>query len=191
LQQADIFKMALGFLFGLAVICFVGRMLIRLCSHRRLFLDDGFLIFGFLCLTSGTAMLYKRMRLVYLMLAVIRGNPIASLMASQHIGDLFEQSKWQVAYMLFLWTAVFAVKWCYFAFFYPFLRSLTKGFVYFYRFAIIFSVVCWLFLVIGEHLIACPYVGKGAGMILYHLENKRDIITDTVDSKVLYASYSL
>lgn len=108
--------------------------------------------------------MYKRIYMIYLEFSVIRGDTIAAAMAFQQMDNLFEQSKWQLAYLLFLWTAIFAVKWCYFAFFYSLLRSMAKGFIFYYWFAVTFSVVSWLFLVIGEQLITCPYVGKAAGM---------------------------
>lgn len=101
--------------------------------------------------------------MVYLEFSILRGDQIAALMAFQQKDDLFEQSKRQLAYLLFLWTSIFAVKWCYLAFFYPLLRSMSKRFIYYYWFAVSFSVVSWLFLVVGEQLITCPYVGKAAG----------------------------
>jgi len=153
-------------LFGFAILSFFGRITIRLASRRRLFLDDGFLTFAFVCLIGGTAILYTRIHMIYLEFAVLRGDQIAALLAFQQMDNLFEQSKWQLAYLLLLWTAIFAVKWCYLAFFYPLLRSMSKKFIYYYRFSVAFSIVSWLFLVVGEQLITCPYVGKAAGQSL-------------------------
>jgi hypothetical protein len=114
-------------------------------------------------LIGGTAILYTRIHMIYLEFSVLRGDPIASLLAFQQMDNLFEQSKWQLAYLLLLWTAIFAVKWTYLAFFFPLLRAMPKKFIYYYRVSVGFSIVSWLFLVIGEQLITCPYVGKAAG----------------------------
>lgn len=152
-------------LFGFAILSFFGRIIIRLASRRRLFLDDGFLALAFLCLVGGTAILYTRISMIYLEFSVLRGDQIAALLAFQQIDNLFEQSKWQLAYLLLLWTAVFAVKWCYLAFFYPLLRSMPLKFIYYYWFSVAFSIVSWLFLVVGEQLITCPYVGKASGQL--------------------------
>lgn len=153
-------------LFGFATLCFFGRIAIRLASRRRLFLNDSFLTFAFICLIGGTAILYKRVQIVYLEFSVLRGDEIAALLAFQQMDNLFEQSKWQLAYLLFLWTTVFSVKWCYLAFFYPLLRAMSKRILYYYWISVGFSVVSWLFLVVGEQLITCPYVSKAAGNFL-------------------------
>ena len=114
---------------------------------------------------GGTAILYKRIYMIYLEFSVLQGDLIASLLAFQMENELFQQSKWQLAYLVFLWTAVFAVKWCYFAFFHPLLRAQSKRVVLYYQFAIIFSIISWIVLVVSEQLVTCPYVGKAAGML--------------------------
>ncbi|KAF2180349.1 hypothetical protein K469DRAFT_692869 [Zopfia rhizophila CBS 207.26] len=72
------------------------------------------------------------------------------------------RSKRQLAYLLFPSTDFFAIKSGYFAPFYPLLRAMAKGIIYFHWFAVASSAVSWLFLVIREQLIACPYVEKAA-----------------------------
>lgn len=184
-------QVVLGVLFGFAILSLFGRISIRLILRRRLFLDDGFLIFGFICLVGGTAILYKRIYMIYLEFSVLSGNPTASLLAFKQTNEFLEESKWDVAYPLFLWTAIFAVKWCYFAFFYRLLRAMWKGIVYFYRFAIILSIVSWLFLVVGEQLITCPYVGKAACMIPAFGEALRFIPLNIMLSEVLPKTTSI
>jgi hypothetical protein len=125
--------------------------------------DDGFLIFAFTCLCGGTFILYERIPIIYLEFAVLRMDPLALSIAMEQMNDLYDQSKWELAYLILLWTTVFAIKWCYFAFFHPFLRAMSKGFNFYYKFSIFFSVVSWLFIIIGEQLITCPYLGKASG----------------------------
>jgi hypothetical protein len=160
-------------LFGLATLNFFDQITIRLASRRHLFLDDGFLTLAFVCLIGGTAILYKRIYMIYLEFSVLRGDQIAALLAFQQMDNLFKQSKWQLAYLLFLWTAIFAVKWYYLAFFYPLLRSMSKKLMYYYWFSVVFSIISWLFLVVGEQLITCLYVGKAAGQLI-------DLLTRTL-----------
>lgn len=171
-HHANNVQIALGCLFGLAILCFLGRICIRLYSRRRLVLDDMILTFGFVCLTGATAVLYKRIEIIYLEFSVIRGDPLAAVMAMQQINELYKQNAWMLSYLAILWTAIFAVKWCYFAFFYPFLRSMTKGLIRYYWSAVTFSIFSWLFLVIGEQLITCPHMGKEAGKFIFLLRQK-------------------
>ncbi|RAH69472.1 uncharacterized protein BO66DRAFT_471976 [Aspergillus aculeatinus CBS 121060] len=157
------FKIAIGVLLGLAFLSFSGRIFIRLFTRRRLYLDDGFLILAFICLCVVTAMLYLRVQIVYILFGVLSGDSAAYALAIKHYDKLLEQSKWQLGYITLLWTVVFSVKWCYFAFFYPLLRNVSRKLIWYYRFAIVFSVASWIAIVVGEELIACPYLGEEAG----------------------------
>jgi hypothetical protein len=175
----------LGVLFGTAILSFFGRITIRLASRRRLFLDDGFLTVAFVCLIGGTAICYTRINMIYLEFAVLRGDQIAALLAFQQIDNLFEQSKWQLAYLLLLWTTIFAVKWSYLAFFFPLLRAMPRKLIFYYRFSVAFSIISWLFLVVGEQLITCPYVGKAAGQSLpIDIYISLELLTDCVKLNV-------
>lgn len=147
-------------------------------------MDDGFLIFAFACLCGGTFILYERISYIYLEFAVLRMDPIAFPIAMEQMNDLFEQSKWQLSYLVLLWTTVFAVKWCYFAFFYPFLRAMSKSFNIYYKFSICFTVVSWLFIVIGEQLITCPYVGVASGKPL-SFNGIPTVLTNTIYREML------
>ena len=56
-------------LFGLAVLCVTGRIATRLYTRRRLFLDDGFLIFGLMCLGAGTGLIHVYCRTIFVVQA--------------------------------------------------------------------------------------------------------------------------
>lgn len=93
------------------------------------------------------------------------GDLIASLIASQHIEEMQDtKSKWIIAYVFFLWTTIFMVKFCYFAFFYTLIRSMPRGFIWFYWSSVVFTVIAWIFLVL-QQLIPCPYFGSDAGNV--------------------------
>jgi hypothetical protein len=72
---------SLGVLFRVAFLTCAGRILIRLFTRRRLYMDDGFLLFAFLNLIGGTGILYKRIHMIYLEFAVLHGDEIPSLLA--------------------------------------------------------------------------------------------------------------
>ena len=126
-------------------------------------MDDGLLVFAFTCLCGGTFILFERTTVIYLEFGVLRMNFTAYQITQEQLGDSYDQSNWQFAYSVLLWTTIFAVKWCYFALFHPFLQIMSKGFNIYYKFSICFSVVCWVFVSIGEQLIACPYIGEASG----------------------------
>jgi predicted Co/Zn/Cd cation transporter (cation efflux family) len=126
-------------------------------------MDDKFLIFAFTCLCGGTFILYERTSMIYLEFGIFRLDSAAYQIAEEQSDDIYNQSKWQLAYSILLWTTIFAVKWCYFALFHSFLQIMSKGFNIYYKFSICFSVVCWLFVAVGDQLIACPYIGEASG----------------------------
>ncbi|KAJ6109223.1 hypothetical protein N7486_001457 [Penicillium sp. IBT 16267x] len=157
------FQVAVGVLFGLAVIAFISRILLRLITRRRLFLDDAFLTLAWACLCTGTGILYHRIGVVYLEFAILGGDAASYAIAITEMNDLVEQSKWQLAYLVMLWTTVFSVKWCYLAFFFPLLRNMSRWFIWYYRAAVCLSVACWILILVGDQLLSCPYLGAEAG----------------------------
>ena len=127
-------------------------------------MDDGLLVFAFICLCGGTFILFERTTTIYLEFAILRLEPSAyHTIVEDQLDDLYDQSKWQFAYSVLLWTTIFAVKWCYYALFHPFLQIMSKGFKIYYKFSISFSIFCWVFIVVGEQLLPCPYIGGTSG----------------------------
>ncbi|KAN0067011.1 hypothetical protein V8E54_014935, partial [Elaphomyces granulatus] len=156
------FKVIAAVLLSIALFSFFGRIFIRLFTQRRLYMDDGFLTLALACLCAGTIIVYERMQIICLQSAILQKNPTALQIAREQMDDIYDQSGWQFAYLFLLWTTLFAVKWCYFAFFHPFLQAMSNWriFILYYRFSICFSVFSWLLIVVGGQLIICPYVGR-------------------------------
>lgn len=109
------------------------------------------------------------------------GDQVVSLIAAQEIDDIFAQMNWSFAYLTFLWTAIFMVKFCYFAFFRTLLLSMPRMWIQYYWTAVVFTTVSWLYLIL-QQLITCPYFGTSAGK-LYCLG--RSIKTNECYSQVL------
>lgn len=132
-------------------------------TRRRLYLDDAFLFLAFVCLCAGTAVLFLRLKIVFLEFAVLRQVPAAYAVALQDLDNLVAQNKWALSWIVMSWTSIFAVKWCYFSFFYPLMRNMARWFVWYYRVGIFLSVACWILVIVGGQLLVCPYMGKEAG----------------------------
>jgi hypothetical protein len=105
----------------------------------------------------------------YLSFTVLQGKATAIAISFEQMDDLLRQSQWQLGFLALIWTCVFSVKWCYYAFFHPMMRAMSKRFVFWYRFCIVFSVVCWAFIIAGEQTIICPYIGKDSGTSTLYL----------------------
>lgn len=145
----------------MAALAFIGRIVIRCWSRHRIFVDDGFFIVSFACLVAATAIFYKRARIIYLVFSLMRGDEIASLIASQEIADVYNQMNWSFAYITFLWTAIFMVKFCYFSFFHTLLTSMPRPLIRYYWTAVVITVIAWIYLIV-QQLITCPYFGSSS-----------------------------
>lgn len=156
-------QIVVGVLFALATFTFIGRISLRLLTRRRLYLDDGFLFLAFACLCAGTAIIFLRLKVVFLEFAVLRQVPASYPLALEDMDNLVAQNTWALAWLVMSWTTIFSVKWCYFAFFHPLMRNMSRWFTWYYRFGIFLSVASWIVIIVGEQLIACPYLGKEAG----------------------------
>ena len=148
-------------MFALASIAFIGRIIIRVWTRKRILLDDGFLIVSFASLIASTAIFYERARIIYLVFSFMSNDPVIALIASQEIDDASAQANWSFAYITFLWTTIFMVKLCYFAFFHTLLLSMPRLWIRYYWTAIVVTTISWLYLIV-QQLITCPYFGSSA-----------------------------
>ncbi|KAH8767519.1 hypothetical protein F5883DRAFT_671189 [Diaporthe sp. PMI_573] len=172
------FKTFVGLLFALASLAFIGRIVIRIWSRKRIFLDDGFLIVSFASLVASTAIFYERARIIYLVFSFMSNDPVISLIASQEIDDASAQSNWSFAYITFLWTTIFMVKFCYFAFFHTLLLSMPRLWIRYYWTAIVVTTMSWLYLIV-QQLITCPYLGSSASKCVPNLPVSPAVLTFT------------
>lgn len=104
--------------------------------------------------------------MIYLIFCLMGNDEVVSLLASQEIGDILAQASWSFAYMTFLWTTIFMVKFCYFAFFRTLLISMPRAWTRYYWTAVIFTTISWLYLIL-QQLITCPYFGTSASKLMF------------------------
>ncbi|KAF1993796.1 hypothetical protein P154DRAFT_540088 [Amniculicola lignicola CBS 123094] len=74
---------------------------------------------------------------------------------------LLNTTKWIDIYPAFIWTATFAIKFSFLAFFKGLIRDVSVKLTWYYWFVVVFTGMTWTFLV-AEPFILCPYFGLGA-----------------------------
>jgi hypothetical protein len=158
-------EISIAVLFSIASLAFLGRIAIRLSIRRRVFLDDGLLVLSFLSLVAATTIFYLRARLSYLVFSLLRRDQVIALIAAEEIDQVLKQMNYAFAYISTLWSTIFLVKLCYFAFFRVLLKSMSKHFARYYWTALVFTVICWIYLV-AQTLISCPYFGESSCTLL-------------------------
>ncbi|KAI1479583.1 hypothetical protein F4774DRAFT_381429 [Daldinia eschscholtzii] len=147
------FKIAIGVLTGLALFCFLVRLIIRLTYHKRLHLDDVFLIIAVACLCAATGILYHTCYFLYLHSAALLVPYLLS-----NYDELLNLQKRVYPFLALIWTTTFAVKGCFLAFMRPLIWHISRKVNWYYWFIVFFCVVSWAF-AMSMPFIVCPYFG--------------------------------
>ncbi|KAI1347201.1 hypothetical protein F5Y01DRAFT_329946 [Xylaria sp. FL0043] len=154
------FQVALGVLSGLALLCFVGRIAIRLRYQRRLCLDDAFLILAAASLITATGILYHICYFLYLHSAALLDPEVLPYVIAD-FNQLLDLQKETYPYLALIWTTTYAVKACFLVFMLPLIWHISRGVNWYYWSIVIFSIISWAF-VVAEPFIICPYFGVDA-----------------------------
>jgi uncharacterized membrane protein (UPF0136 family) len=125
-------------------------------------LDDAFLSFAFTTLLIGTVLGFLRAYTIYFQMAALEGNVGAVLFLASHLNEHAKDYGFNIAFIVLLWTTVFAVKWCYLAFFQPLLVGMSRWFIIYYRFTVGLSVISWILSAFVAPIVPCPYTGMKA-----------------------------
>lgn len=151
---------------GLAFLCVCARLVIRGLTWRRLYVDDGFLIFALICMIVATVLILKYCFLIFCVNAMYLIPEETTLYVTQKVGleQLENTDAYIYPYLAMAWTATFSVKWSFFAFFRPMIRNVSQRLTIYYWSCVSFSVVTWAFLM-GEPFILCHYFGAEGGKV--------------------------
>ncbi|KAI0503055.1 hypothetical protein F5B22DRAFT_652456 [Xylaria bambusicola] len=177
------FEVALGVLTGLALLCFVGRIVIRLKYQRQLCLDDAFLILAAAALVTATGILYHICYFLYLHSAALLDPEVLPYVVTD-FNQLLNLQKKTYPYLALIWTTTYAVKACFLAFMRPLVWHISRGVNWYYWFTVTFSLVSWAF-VVAEPFIICPYFGLDAMQCFNSTVNKQKTVALTALVTVL------
>ena len=135
-------------------------MAIRLRYQRKLHLDDAFLILAVACLCVATGIIYRVSYFLYLHSAALLLPEITPFLI-EDLGELLKLQNKVYPYLAMIWTATFAVKWCFLAFMRPLIGPMARKLKWYFWFIVGFCTIVWAFLV-AEPFIICPYFGVDA-----------------------------
>jgi hypothetical protein len=130
-------------LFSSAIFCFIGRLSIRITTRKTLLLDDDILIFSAACLCGATAYFFRYSFLFYLNNATVHDPSLKSTTAFlPYAAALRDNQAPRNIFACFNWTAIYAVKLCFFTFFKPLIRNF-RALTIFYWVSVVFTVLAW------------------------------------------------
>ena len=120
----------MGILFGTAIIAAAICTGIRIKLHRRLYIDDGFLIFACLALAAANTVLYEELNILYLAEEIVKG------FVSEHMGDLPRNinvaavipiyQRTDYLHRTLSWPVLFSVKFSFLSFFHQLVDRLPR-----------------------------------------------------------------
>jgi hypothetical protein len=156
-------QISLGVLTGLAFLCFIVRIGIRLRYQKGLRLDDAFLIIAAASLAAATGILFNICYFLYLHTAALHIPQLLPYLLANY-DQLLSLQKRVYPFLALIWTTTFAVKGCFLAFMRPLVWHISRGINWYYWSIVVFCVICWAF-VVADPFIICPYFGEDAGTV--------------------------
>ncbi|PVI03951.1 hypothetical protein DM02DRAFT_611901 [Periconia macrospinosa] len=152
------FKAVTGLFFALSFLSVLGRIGIRIHARKLPSADDYLVFFGLASLIAGSGVLWSNLNNLYLIQVLYVDPSIAYRVKSNDL--LTAMSHFmarQVTGLALLWTATFAVKFSFLAFFWQLVEAVDNIRKY-YWFVVVATFVSWLF-VIAEPFILCHKFG--------------------------------
>ena len=136
------------------------QFVIRIRTRYKLYIDDFFLIFGVICLSAATCLVYTHSRLIFLYNA-IRIKP-AIIPTVNELMQLQNAMKILDSYLAVVWTTTFSVKFSFLIFFKRFIDRVSRRMTIYLWTVAVLTVFSWMFIII-EPFIVCPHFGFDAG----------------------------
>ncbi|KAK3984616.1 hypothetical protein QBC44DRAFT_353531 [Cladorrhinum sp. PSN332] len=182
------FRIALFVLAGISICFFLARMFIRIRYHKRLLLDDFFLILAACSMCAGTGLIYHISYFLYMHTAASQIPELFPYLVANY-KSLLGMHTTVFPLLALMWTTIYAVKACFLVFMRPLVWHISKWVNRYYWFIVWFCVLCWGF-VVAQPFITCPYFGeeaikcfaynvdKGRSFALIILVTVLDIVTD-------------
>ncbi|KAL1631267.1 hypothetical protein SLS54_000026 [Diplodia seriata] len=155
------FQIGIGVLTGSAIVVVALRYVVRHHHVRKLFLDDYLLLFGTACLVAATGLLYWFIDDMFIFEALIEipeQVTFASVLANGEVGALLDSNKIIQSYLSMVWTAIFAVKFSFMAYFRSLGASFSRPMTVYYWAVVALTFASWG-VCIGGGFINCPYFG--------------------------------
>ena len=153
-----------GLFFGLAILTATGRTAIRYHMYRRFQADDYLLFFALACSIAGIGMMYKLLPTIYLSAGLRDSN-----LDTGKLFELISKAEWfqarYHAYFALSWTAIFAVKFAFLAFFGRLVDRMGWIFTY-WKITLGITAVSWVYCLVNG-FIACQKKGLAAGKACY------------------------
>ncbi|KAL9124081.1 MAG: hypothetical protein Q9217_006554 [Psora testacea] len=140
------FEAFLGASYGCTMIIAFVRLVLQIKTHRRLYIDDYFLIFACVCLTVSTVLGYAKVGDLYWSQQVNYNPTHVYYLLMEHVDIASHITAYQrlyFSYPAFLWAAIFSIKFGYLAFLRRLLQRIKP------------LIICWR-IVVAVTIVSLP-----------------------------------
>ncbi|KAK8033966.1 integral membrane protein [Apiospora marii] len=149
------FQVSTGVLFGLAMLCVMSRLAVRIFGKREFRWDDGFVLAAAVTLAAAFGVTTATIDRLYLTEAISRRLVVPF---REEIPQVLELTKWATSFDFLTWTSVYMVKFAFQYFFFTLTRSMQRSITILYWSTVGITVVSWLYTVLCT-IIVCPHFG--------------------------------
>lgn len=150
----------------MCIACFtlVARILVRISTRRRLYLDDVFIVLGFIFLSGSTYLVLHFARSMFMIESVLTG--LVQYVMIEDLLRLTNSLSSEQAFNCLSWSAVFCVKFSFLALFKVLIRRLSRRLTIYYWMVVGVTIMTWVFLA-SSIFILCPRPRKFINFPIY------------------------
>ena len=159
-------QVLVGTFYGVAIITASVRLILQIRFHRRLHVDDYFLIFACITLTAGTILGYANVGALYWTQELNYNPSQFFVFLAQHVDIAAHIDRYERLYYswpVLLWATIFVVKFAYLAFFRRLIERIRPLFIY-WKIIVGITVVSFPICIISVY-VACVKHGLEAGKL--------------------------
>lgn len=154
------FEVNIGLFTGLALVTVLIRFYIRGRHIRKMLLDDYLLVLGAACLVVSMSMLYWYSPQLFVVEA-LNTIPDKVIVTMDEVMPLLDGNKKIQTFLGTNWTAIYAVKFSFLAYFWALVRNISPRLKPYFWSVVVFTTLSWAF-VVSEGFILCPWFGVDA-----------------------------
>ena len=147
-----------------AIIATIARTVLRIYFHKRLHIDDGFLLFSVLLASACIGLYVNFVDSMYMLQASVEGRVPQSIPLSEIDTATLRFHLLSDVFIVLSWTATIAIKYSFLFFFKMLIRRLRAMEIYWHC-VIIVTTITWVAGFVGT-IASCPYFDDRACMII-------------------------
>ena len=144
-----LFQNAIITMFTIACFTLTARILMRIYTRRRLYLDDFFIILGFIFLSGSTYLVLHSARSIFMIESVSTG------LINKDLLRLSDSISFEQAFKCLSWSAIFSGKFSFLALFKVLIRRLSRRLTIYYWVVVGVAIMTWILLTSGIFIV-CP-----------------------------------